>query len=354
MQFAVKQTNLQFMKQLLCIICIAFTTFANAQNISISGKINNYSGTDSLKLLILTDNNAKPQLIKVNAKGDFLYSQKLAKPEFAQLFFTQNNAILLVLSPGEKIKLQANYNTFGLDYTVSGSPESEKWLKNVQETQAHAQVMQAKQAELAALEQQRTRDIIAFIEQNPTSLTTLGLINFVNIDEHPDVVEKLVTELFKAYPDNFLVKDFHKQVASRFFLKEGSEIPDISLLDRNGKSISLSSMRGKVVLLDFWASWCGPCRAEIPNIKQAYAKYSDKGFDVYSVSIDRTKDAWLQSLDVLKMPWTNVFDASQEYAAQFGVSSIPFTILIDANGKIIAKNVRGATLEQYLSQLITQ
>jgi thiol-disulfide isomerase/thioredoxin len=340
------------MKHLLAIICIAFTTAACAQNISISGKITNYSGTDSLKLLIFTNNNAQPQSIHVNAKGEFSYRQKLAKPEFAQVFFNQNNVILLVLSPGEKVTLQADYTNLGSNYTVTGSPESEKWLKNVQETQAHNQAVQAKQAELAALEQQRMQNIIAFIEQNPTSLTTLGLINMVNIDEHPEVYENLVKQLKETYPDNFLVQDFYKQVASRFFLKEGSEVPEITLADRNGINISLSSLRGNVVLLDFWASWCGPCRAEIPNIKQAYTKYHDKGFDVYSVSIDRSKDAWLQSLNVLAMPWTNVFDATQEYAAQFGVSAIPFTLLIDQNGKIIAKNVRGATLEQYLGQLL--
>ncbi|MCL2329491.1 MAG: AhpC/TSA family protein [Bacteroidetes bacterium] len=341
------------MKHILCTIFIALSLCACAQNVSISGKVTNYSGTDSLKLIILTDNNAKETAIKVDAKGEFSYSQKLAKPEFAQLYFNRNNAIILVLKPGEKVKLQADYNTFGQNYTVSGSPESEQWLKNVQQTQAHAQAVQAKQAELAALEQQRVSDIISFIEKNPASLTTLGLINMVNIDEYPDVYENLIKQLHAKYPDNFLVQDFYKQVAARFFLKEGSEIPDIKLADRNGKIIALSSLRGKVVLLDFWASWCGPCRAEIPNLKQAYTNYHAKGFDIYSVSIDRTKDAWLQAVNVLNLPWAgNVFDATQEYAAQFGVSSIPFTILIDQNGKIIAKNVRGAALEQYLEQLL--
>ncbi|MDR1762124.1 MAG: AhpC/TSA family protein [Bacteroidales bacterium] len=340
------------MKHLLSIICITLSMFTYAQNVSIAGKINNYSGNDSLKLVIFNNNNPQPQSIKVGSKGDFTYSQKLTKPEFAQLYFNQSNIILLILSPGEKIKLQADYNNFGLNYTVTGSAESEQWLKNVNETQAYTHAVQAKKAEMDSLEQVRMKYIVSFIEQNPTSLTTLGLINMVNIDEHPDVYENLVKQLNAAYPDNFLVQDFYKQVAARFFLKEGSEIPDITLADRNGKNISLSSLRGKVVLVDFWASWCGPCRAEIPNIKQAYTRFHDKGFDVYSVSIDKTKDAWLQALDVINMPWANVFDATQEYAAMFGVSSIPFTLLIDQNGKIIARNVRGAALEQYLGQLL--
>ncbi len=341
------------MKHLLTIICIALSTIACGQNVSISGKITNYSGTDSLKLLILTDNNAKEIAIKIDAKGDFLYNQKLAKTEFAQLYFNRNNPILLILSPGEKVKLQTDYATFAQNYSVSGSPESELWLKNVQQTIAHNQVLQAKQAELANLEQQRVNEIIAFIEKNPTSLTTLGLINMVDIDQHPEVYENLVKQLNAKYPNNFLVQDFYKQVASRFFLKEGSEVPNIKLADKDGKIVPLSSLRGKVVLLDFWASWCGPCRAEVPNLKQAYTNYHAKGFDIYSVSIDRTKDAWLQAVNVLNFPWTgNVFDAAQEYAALFGVSSIPFTILIDKDGKIIAKNVRGAALEQYLGQLL--
>ena len=342
------------MKHLLTIICIAISTIACAQNVSISGKVTNYSGTDSLTLVIFTDNNPQPQYIKVDSKGEFKHTQKLTKPEFAQLFFNRNNAIILILSPGEKIKLQADYQNFGLDYTVKGSPESEKWLANVNEMKAHSQAVQTKQAELAALEQQRAQNIISFAEQNPTSLTTLlYLINMINIDEHPEMYENIIKQLNEKYPDNFLVRDVYKQVAQRFFLKEGSEIPNITLADKNGKNFSLSSLRGNVVLLDFWASWCGPCRAEIPTIKQAYTRFHDKGFDVYSVSIDKTKDAWLQAINVMNMPWAaNVFDANQEYAAMFGVSAIPFTILLDQNGKIIAKNVRGAALEQYLEQLL--
>ncbi|MDR2963166.1 MAG: AhpC/TSA family protein [Bacteroidales bacterium] len=340
------------MKSFLSIVFTAISLSLCAQNVSVSGKITNYSGSDSLKLIFLTDNNAQPVSLTVDDKGEFAYTQKLKKPEFAQIYFNRNDAIILVLAPGEKVKLHADYVGFGQNYTVTGSKESEQWQHNVQKTQAYTQELAVKRAEVEELEQKRMNELVSFINHNATSLTTLGLINMVNIEEYPDVYENLATQLHLTYPDNFLVQDFYKQVSARFFLKEGSVIPDIKLSDKNGKIVALSSLRGKVVLLDFWASWCGPCRAEIPNIKQAYSTYHSKGFDVYSVSIDRTKDAWLQALTALNMPWTNVFDASQEYASQFGVSSIPFTILIDQQGKIIAKNVRGGALEQYLSQLL--
>ena len=107
--------------------------------------------------------------------------------------------------------------------------------------------------------------------------------------------------------------------------------------------------RGKVVLIDFWATWCMPCKAEIPNIKRAYAAYKDRGFEVYSISLDRDKSRWLA--EEPNLPWINVLDEAGVYADRFSVQSIPFTILIDREGRIVAKNVRGAELDDRLKAL---
>lgn len=142
----------------------------------------------------------------------------------------------------------------------------------------------------------------------------------------------------------------------------GNLAPDIELNDPNGKIIKLSSLRGKIVLLDFWASWCGPCRFENPNVVKAYEKFKDakfkegKGFTIYNVSLDQNKQAWINAIEKDKLTWEyHVSDLkgwASSAAALYGVQSIPANYLIDSKGVIIAKNLRGPLLEQEIAKLV--
>ncbi len=136
----------------------------------------------------------------------------------------------------------------------------------------------------------------------------------------------------------------------------GGKAPEINLNDTNGKALPLSSLKGKVVLIDFWASWCMPCRQENPNVVRMYDKYKDKGFTVYSVSLDESKDAWLKAIKDDNLSWPNhVSDLKgwqSSAAALYSVTSIPATFLLDREGNIIAKNLRGPELEQKLQQVL--
>ncbi|MFT4544417.1 MAG: peroxiredoxin [Bacteroidia bacterium] len=140
-------------------------------------------------------------------------------------------------------------------------------------------------------------------------------------------------------------------------LNVGDEAPQLNFKGPDGKEVSLSSLRGKVVLIDFWASWCRPCRMENPNVVAAYKKFNSQGFEIYGVSLDKSQDAWVKAIKQDRLNWINVSDLggwNSAGAATYGVRSIPGNFLIDAKGVIIAKNLRGANLHAELQKLVAK
>jgi peroxiredoxin len=190
----------------------------------------------------------------------------------------------------------------------------------------------------------------------------IGVLMFLDIfprEQNVTLHSEVISALHEKYPEHLIVKDrwnYMNSPASRVAI--GAIAPDLEFPDPDGKMRKLSDLRGKVVLLDFWASWCGPCRRENPNVTKIYAQYHDKGFEVFSVSLDSDAASWKRAIEADKLVWPNhVSDLKKwqsQAAAIYGVRSIPSTFLLDKEGRIVQRDLRGADLERAVKQLVEQ
>jgi peroxiredoxin len=197
-----------------------------------------------------------------------------------------------------------------------------------------------------------------YINTHPDShLSLIILKQFGPQGFSPDEMEVLYHSLSSSVQNSDEGKLFAKTILSQKKTTIGSIAPDFTQNDTNGNPVSLSEFRGKYLLIDFWASWCGPCRKENPNVVAAYNKYKDKNFEILGVSLDNPgkKEAWLNAIRADGLTWTQVSDLKgwqNAVAVQYNVQSIPQNFLLDPNGVIIAKNLRGEELSQRLESIL--
>ena len=275
--------------------------------------------------------------------------------QFFALALTRAQSPLLhvILLPKEKVTMDIIYNEALNVMQITNVKGSENMEMYRRDTDIMAGI-----AADPSLQNSMPDAMEALIRNNSHQLMSAFLVTYFEsaFDEYYDLYKTVRDSTIANYGNNDFVKHVDSKVRS--VIAAGTEAPDIVMTDRNGKERLLSDLRGKVVLIDFWASWCRPCRAENPNVVRIYNRYHDKGFEVFSVSLDNNRDAWLKAIEADGLVWENHVSDLRGWSSAggrlYGISSIPATVLVDRDGKVLARNLRGQQLEQKLKEIFGQ
>ncbi|MFW6275894.1 MAG: peroxiredoxin family protein [bacterium] len=350
------------------------------ETVYISGQLKNYSN-DYLffEELTPTDLIFKDTII-VNEMGYFEYDFLPSQTGFFRLGFSSTDFITLVLKPGESVFVEADADCFNEKYEVEGSVCSARYkdlnlqirkgrekadsLREQYRAHMHRKDFVSIHEDLKKgyeqIREEQRNFLISFIQQNSYSLVSILALyqyfeNQVLLDEEKDLsyFAMVSNHLSEIYPSNKHVIDLKKRVIDRLrvqqenntslqSLEPGTYAPEIVLPDHEGKNIALSSLRGQIVLIDFWAAWCPPCRKQNKEMKDIYDKYKNLGFEIYAVSLDRTHQKWVEAIEEDDINWIHVSDLrfkNSPIVDLYKITEIPYEILIDRQGKIIAKDI---------------
>ncbi|MBR1784018.1 MAG: TlpA family protein disulfide reductase [Bacteroidales bacterium] len=255
-----------------------------------------------------------------------------------------------MLLPGEKSTVEVSFDQ-SHDLMVVGSSSGSA---NMRMYGQYTRMLQAA-AGNDSLRRVLRSDMERLVADGSGNLMSALLVTFFEneIDRYAPLYKQVYDALSPKYGNNELVRHLRERLGG--VVAVGLVAPDIVSIDTAGHQRKLSDLRGKVVLIDFWASWCGPCRMENPNVVRLYGKYHDRGFEVFSVSLDKDNDKWRQAIVDDKLIWENhVSDLRGWNSAAgraYGINSIPATVLVDRDGTVLARNLRGMALEEKLKEI---
>lgn len=312
--------------------------------------------------------------IEVDAEGKFKTKVMVTEPTFYRISFYNRQFVNLVLNGTEsKVEIVLKGTDPKEKAEVTGAPENayldkfdEIFKYQSEDVQAlNQEAIQARMDQDQVRLEKITDDYYALIANNQEKIKAYVLsiapsiavfygLGSLKVEEHMPFFEELAGVYEAKLPGHPLTQNLSNRVSELKKLAIGSEAPEISLPDVNGQTLSLSSLRGNYVLIDFWAAWCRPCRMENPNVVRLYQTYKDRNFEILGISLDRNREAWVKAIEEDKLPWLHISDLkyfNSEAAATYRIEAIPATYLIDPDGKILAKGLRGASLEQKLKEI---
>ena len=316
----------------------------------------------------------------LDENGNFEFTNYTPKIGFYRIKTNDKNFAMLVLDSADKVTITGSVKDLGNTFKVEGSPETTIFIEYNNLSKSRDIKLDSLNKEFQVLMETNKMDSIRMdslsaifeapynsiinrtntlmvdkISKNTNMYSSIMAIQALDPDKYSDLYKSLDAGLSKKFPNDKNVIMFHEVVERMLSTNIGQFAPEISLPSPDGKEIALSSLKGKLVLIDFWASWCGPCRKEMPNVVKIYSKFKNKGFEIYGVSLDQDKEKWMEAITKDGINWPQVSDLKywDNVAARiYNVQGIPYTVLIDKDGKIIAKNLRGQELEKKIAEVL--
>jgi len=381
------------LNRLIFILVASIIVFSGCQKgnqFSISGKISHAEG-DTIYLEELNVSTRKPiAKVKVDDEGEFEFKGKTSIPTYYLLKLSDNNFITLLVDSVDNVVIEADAANFGKEYIVQGSLgsiqikeltenlsrtehklDSLRSLNNLYQGNPDYENLKVKwNQEYAAIIEEQTKFSTNFVLNNPFSMASVFAL-YQKYRDQSYVIRDLQTmrtaasALNAIYPNSNLVKALYGNTLQylrdekaaqmkKFIEQEGLNSPDILLPDSNGKEIALTSLRGKVVLLQFWAAEDQGSRLLNPLLVDAYQKYKTRGLEIYQVNVGNNRSEWIDAIDKDKLKWINVGDmeGSTQARLSYNIQNIPYNYLLDKEGKIVAKNLTGTDLDKTLARIL--
>ncbi|TAD96099.1 MAG: AhpC/TSA family protein [Bacteroidetes bacterium] len=341
--------------------------------VQIKGKVANV-GTGLIKLNKIVNFQSIVPLDSVQADkdGNFTFKVKVSEPTLCVVDFFGVQQSELVLN-NSNISVEAE-GVEGGKFVVKGSKDTDLLQEYIRfERSLGARSDSLRQAYMTAQSMNSAENMAKIekdfeglgkdaevgakklIEKCDNSVVAILVSNLLDKDKELALLEKLATKIITSYPTSELAKNFSEGLNKMKKTAVGQPAPEISLTTPDGKTLALSSLKGKYVLIDFWASWCGPCRQENPNVVKLYEQYKNKDFEILGVSLDKDESKWKEAIAKDKLTWKHISDLKQWQSVvvpMYGIEGIPMTVLIDKNGIIVEKGLRGEALAKKLAEIL--